>query len=157
MTLSKERRIDRVVLGLDTEAPTAPTTAITVSDITPTGFTISWENATDNQTAADRILYKVCGPSCRKGPVDGLLRGNRRNLRPFPLPQRRYPPSVEHDLAKVGVASSSLVFRSKRPALLRGVFLVVGRLVCPARLVYKSRLYKKTSAERFSLVQVSWI
>jgi len=57
--MSKERRLDRVVLGLDTEAPTAPTTVITVSDITPTGFTISWENATDNQTAADRILYKV--------------------------------------------------------------------------------------------------
>ena len=38
-----------------------------------------------------------------------------------------------------------------------GAFLFVGRLVCPARLVYKSRLYKKTSAERFSLVQVSWI
>ena len=38
-----------------------------------------------------------------------------------------------------------------------GAFLIVYRLVCPARLVYKSRLYKKTSAERFSLVQVSWI
>ena len=38
-----------------------------------------------------------------------------------------------------------------------GAFLIVYRLVCPARLVYKSHLYKKTSAERFSLVQVSWI
>ena len=30
---------------------------------------------------------------------------------------------VEHDLAKVGVASSSLVFRSKRLAAMRGVFV----------------------------------
>ena len=30
-------------------------------------------------------------------------------------------------------------------------------LVCAARLVYKSRLYRKTSAERLSLVQVSRI
>ena len=30
-------------------------------------------------------------------------------------------------------------------------------LVCAARLVYMSRLYRKTSAERLSLVQVSWI
>ena len=30
-------------------------------------------------------------------------------------------------------------------------------LVCTARLVYMSRLYRKTSAERLSLVQVSWI
>ena len=30
---------------------------------------------------------------------------------------------VEHDLAKVGVASSSLVFRSKRLAEMRGVFV----------------------------------
>ena len=37
-----------------------------------------------------------------------------------------------------------------------GAFLFVYRLVCPARLVYKSRLYKKTSAERISLVQISW-
>ncbi len=57
--MSNARRIDRVVLGLDTEAPTAPTTAITVSEITATGFMISWESATDNQTAASRILYKV--------------------------------------------------------------------------------------------------
>ena len=33
----------------------------------------------------------------------------------------------------------------------------VRRLVFDARLVHKSRLYRKTSAERFSLVQVSWI
>ena len=33
----------------------------------------------------------------------------------------------------------------------------VRRLVFAARLVHKSRLYRKTSAERFSLVQVSWI
>ena len=32
---------------------------------------------------------------------------------------------VEHDLAKVGVASSSLVFRSKRLVAMRGVFVVV--------------------------------
>ena len=30
-------------------------------------------------------------------------------------------------------------------------------LVCAARLVYMSRLYRKTSTERLSLVQVSWI
>ncbi len=30
---------------------------------------------------------------------------------------------VEHDLAKVGVASSSLVFRSKRLAAMWGVFV----------------------------------
>ena len=30
---------------------------------------------------------------------------------------------VEHDLAKVGVASSSLVFRSKRLVAMRGVFV----------------------------------
>ena len=63
---------------------------------------------------------------------------------------------VEHDLAKVGVASSSLVFRSKRLAVLRGVF-VMSWLVCAARLVYMSRLYRQSSAERLSLVQVSWI
>lgn len=57
--MSNARRIERVVLGLDTEAPTAPTTAITVSEITATGFTISWESATDNQTETKSILYKV--------------------------------------------------------------------------------------------------
>ena len=57
--MSKARRVDRVVLGLDTEAPTAPSTVITVSEITATGFTISWESATDNQTEAKSILYKV--------------------------------------------------------------------------------------------------
>lgn len=57
--MSKARRADRVVLGLDTEAPTAPSTVITVSEITATGFTISWESATDNQTEAKSILYKV--------------------------------------------------------------------------------------------------
>ena len=36
---------------------------------------------------------------------------------------------VEHDLAKVGVASSSLVFRSKRLAAMRGVF-VCGWALC---------------------------
>ena len=57
--MSKARRADRVVLGLDTEAPTAPSTVITVSEITATGFTISWESATDNQTEVKSILYKV--------------------------------------------------------------------------------------------------
>ena len=57
--MSKARRVDRVVLGLDTEAPTAPSTVIAVSEITATGFTISWESATDNQTEAKSILYKV--------------------------------------------------------------------------------------------------
>ena len=38
-----------------------------------------------------------------------------------------------------------------------GAFLFVRWLVCAARLVYKSRLYRKTSAERLSLVQVSRI
>ncbi len=38
-----------------------------------------------------------------------------------------------------------------------GAFLFLGGLICAARLVYKSRLYRKTSAERLSLVQVSRI
>jgi hypothetical protein len=38
-----------------------------------------------------------------------------------------------------------------------GAFLFVGPLVCAARLVYKSRLYRKASAERRFHVQVSRI
>ena len=38
-----------------------------------------------------------------------------------------------------------------------GAFLFGGRLVCAARLVYKSRLYRKTSAERRFHVQVARI
>ena len=39
---------------------------------------------------------------------------------------------------------------------MRGVF-VMSWLVCAARLVYKSRLYRKSSTERRFHVQVSWI
>ena len=43
-------------------------------------------------------------------------------------------------------AQESLVFRSKRLAAMQGVF-VMSWLVCAARLVHKSRLYRKSSTK----------
>ena len=48
-------------------------------------------------------------------------------------------------------------FPLQTPRSNAGRFFVFWGLVCPARLVYKSRLYRKTTAERLSLVQVSRI
>ena len=44
---------------LDNIAPTAGSTALKVSNITAKGFSVEWQPATDNVTAAKQILYQV--------------------------------------------------------------------------------------------------
>ena len=53
---------------------------------------------------------------------------------------------VEHNLAKVGVASSSLVFRSQNDSLMVVVFFVSGYIVIPpeATLILKFGIYKSS-------------
>jgi len=52
---------------------------------------------------------------------------------------------------------SRFVFRSKRLAVMRGVFVMPWRVGPSRRVAYKPRLYKKTSSDRHFLVQVSRI
>ena len=55
-------REDRVIVNApekDQEAPKASSTELKVSGVKSSGFTISWEKATDNVTDPARIVYKV--------------------------------------------------------------------------------------------------
>lgn len=56
------KKTDRNIVNApveDQEAPKAESTELTVSDVKPSGFTISWNKATDNSSSQSRIEYKI--------------------------------------------------------------------------------------------------
>ena len=67
----------------DKEAPTVKSKAILVSNITLNSFTIKWENATDNLTAASKIRYEVWFKKSNTPTDPWHLMDNRTGINSF--------------------------------------------------------------------------